>query len=396
MAQQYYFDCLPLRTQPKRLESFTSYLTRLVEMNGIHSIPALQAVCFPDQSLNVVRNLRDYPLPEMRSLESIATCSRADLLATTFYHLGRKFGRSMLPRSLPAFLSYSLAESLRYCPVCIADRGYYSLTWRFPLLQGCHEHSCNFLDRCTHCNHPIPFIGTSLRMGVCSNCKGDLRRCEPQQMNGEEKAIAEATFRELDFVLSPQTWEMDAAAIHIGPYYAFLRQEKHLTMEAVSDYLKRDIRAVISVELAPVEIGGTSFQSYSGYARLLGRTLSDIFNSTLSGAADGSARRQRSVLNESELIEKMKIAAEMLWSRRELVTKNALSRIAGISLHRLFKYPSTKAYFEQLVRENKRVEGKALLRSRKVFEDVQRAIVYLEEIGELATTRRVGNLVGVD
>jgi hypothetical protein len=124
MDQQYYFDSLPLRIKPKRLESFTSYLTRLAKLNGIHSIPALQTVCFPDQSLNVVRNLRDYPLSEMRRLETVATCSEADLLATTFYHLGKKFGHSMLPRSLPAFLSSSLAENLRYCPVCIADQGY--------------------------------------------------------------------------------------------------------------------------------------------------------------------------------------------------------------------------------------------------------------------------------
>ena len=88
-VKQYYFDSLPLRFRAERLESFTSYLTRLAEMNGLRSIPALQAVCFPDQSLNVVRNLRDYPLSAMRRLETVATCSEADLLATTW---GRNSG----------------------------------------------------------------------------------------------------------------------------------------------------------------------------------------------------------------------------------------------------------------------------------------------------------------
>ena len=396
MIKQYYFDCLPLRIKPEQLESFTSYLTRLAEMNGIHSIPALQALYFPAQSLNVVRNLRDYPLPEMRSLETIATCPEADLLATTLYHLGKKFGRSMLPRSFPAFLSDSLAANLRYCPLCIADQGYYSLAWRFPLLQGCHKHSCKFLESCTNCNQPIPFIGPSLRIGICSTCKSDIRRSIPQPMNGEEDSIAEATFRELDFLLSPQSWEADDPPIHIGAYFTYLRQKKHLTMEAVSEYLKKDIRAVIRVELAPVEIGGTTFQSYLDYARLLDITLANIFNYVLSGTDDMLMRSQRHMPSESELIEKMKIAAEILRSRREPVTKTTITRVAEITSYQLYKYPSSKAYFEQLVRDNRDVGRKVLIRNQKVFEDVQRAIAYLEEMGEPATTRRVGKLVGVD
>ncbi len=214
-------------------------------------------------------------------------------------------------------------------------------------------------------------------------------------MNGEENAISAATFRELNFLLSSQAWETDASSIHIEAYFASLRQKEHLTLKAVANYLKKDIRAVMFVELALVEIGGTSFQSYSDYARLLGITLSDIFIDILSGAAP-KLRGQGSMLSESELIEKIKIAAEVLRSRGEFVTKAGLSRIAEITSYRLFKYPSAKAYFEQLVRENKSVEGKALLRARNVFEDVKRAIAYLEEIGEPPTTRHVGNLVGVD
>jgi hypothetical protein len=396
MNQQYYFDSLPLRKQPKQLESFTSYLTRLAEMNGIHTISGLQTVSFPDQSREVVRNLKDYPLPEMRRLETIATCSEDDLLGTTFYHLGKKFGRSLLPRSLPAFLSDSLAGNLRFCPVCIADQGYYSLAWRFPLLQGCHKHSCIFVDSCTYCDQSVPFIGPSLRIGICSNCKSDLRRCVPQKMNGEESDIAEETFRELDFLLSSQTWENDASSIHIGAYFTSLRQKEHLTMEAIAKYLKKDIRAVMSVEHALVEIGGTSFQSYSDYARLLDIKLSDIFNNVLSGAADRMSSGQRDMLSEGELIEKIKSAAVVLWSRGEYVTKAALSSIAEIPLYQLFKYSSTKACFEQLVRHNKSEVRKALIPSRKVFEDVQRAIAYLEEIGEPPTTQRVRKLVGVD
>jgi hypothetical protein len=189
-----------------------------------------------------------------------------------------------------------------------------------------------------------------------------LRRCVPQPMNGGEIAAAEATFRELDYLLASQTWETDAPVIRIGPYFASLRQKKHLTMEAVANYLKKDIRAVSFVELALVEGGGTSFQSSTDYARLLGFTLSDIFNDVVSGVADNTMRRQRSMLSEGELLEKIKVAAEILRSRGEFVTKAAIGRIADISSHQLCKYASTKACFEQLARENKSIEGRALLR----------------------------------
>jgi len=365
-------------------------------MNGIHSISALQAVCLPAQSLHVVQNLRDYPLPEMGGLETVATCSRANLLAATFYHLGKKFGRSLQPRSIPAFLSYSLAENLRYCPVCIADQGYYSLAWRFPLLQGCHIHSCKLLDECVSCNRPIPLIGSLLGIGICPNCKSDLRGYSPQPLSEEDRSIAAETFRELEFLLSPQPWEANDLPVHIGSYFAYLRREKNVSREAVSEYLKKDVRAVIRVEFAPVEIGGTTFQSYSDYARLLDTTLENIFSCVLSGNIDHMLRSHRPTPSESELIERMKIAAEILRSRREVATKKAISRIAEVSPYQLFRYSSTKAYYKRLIRENRSIEGKAILRSRRVFEDVRRAIAYLEETGEPPTTRRVGKLVGVD
>ncbi len=396
MITQRYFDVLPLRDQPKPLESFTSYLTRLAELNGIHSITALAATCFPDQTLNVVRNLRDYPLPEMENLETVATCSEADLLATTFYHLGKKFKRSILSRSLSAFLAGSLAEYLRYCPVCIADQGYYSLAWRFPLLQGCHKHSCKLLDACAYCHQPIPILRLLSPIGVCPHCKSDLRRCLSQPLSREESSLAHETFRELEFLLTPQTWETNDIVSDIGSYYAYLRQEKRLTMEAVCDSLKKNVRCLVAVELAPVEIGGTSFQTYLDYARHLDVTLHDIFNHVLSGAVSSMIRRQKHLPDESELIEKMRVAAEILRTRGESITQTAISRVAKISPYHLFRYHSTKVNFEQLTGKSRVVGRTAHLRASRVFEDVQKALKYLEEIGEPATTRRVGKLVGVD
>ena len=37
----YFFDTLPVHPQPEQLESFTSYLTRLAEANGIQLVSQL-------------------------------------------------------------------------------------------------------------------------------------------------------------------------------------------------------------------------------------------------------------------------------------------------------------------------------------------------------------------
>src|SRR5258708_8329253 len=112
--QQYYFDTLPLHPQPKRLESLTSYLTRLAEINGITSILALAAICSLDKSAkgNAVRLMKDYPPLSFGSIEEVAVCPRTKLLQTTFFHIGKKFERSPLPYPLSGVLSTHLAYSL--------------------------------------------------------------------------------------------------------------------------------------------------------------------------------------------------------------------------------------------------------------------------------------------
>src|SRR5438034_6678777 len=201
-AIPYYFDVLPLHPQPEPLESLTSYLTRLAEINEMHSVKALATLCFPDQTLNVVRGLRDYPLSSFDTLQKRTVCSEASLLKTTFYHLGEKFGRTSHLHQLPAFLSDSVAGYLRYCPACLADQPYYSLTWRFPILQGCYKHVCHLLNECKHCNRPIPIFASSLKIGICPSCKKDIRTCPPEPLTEDELLTVHTYFQDLVFLLT--------------------------------------------------------------------------------------------------------------------------------------------------------------------------------------------------
>src|ERR1700737_4236645 len=93
-SSSYYFDTLPLHPQPKKLESFISYLTRLCEANCISSMWQLGSIAFPGQSMAIVRNFKDYPLPSFEHLQILGRCSQQQLSQTTFYHLGKKFDRA--------------------------------------------------------------------------------------------------------------------------------------------------------------------------------------------------------------------------------------------------------------------------------------------------------------
>src|SRR2546425_6504953 len=121
----YYFDTLPLHPRPRPLESFTSYLTRIAEANGISPLSGLKAF-FGDYSH--ISSFADYPPRSFGMLPMLVTHSEDELFETTFYHAGKKFGRVCQPRSLASFFSGLIASSLRFCPLCLQEDLYYRLT----------------------------------------------------------------------------------------------------------------------------------------------------------------------------------------------------------------------------------------------------------------------------
>jgi hypothetical protein len=170
----YYFDTLPLHPPPQLLESFTSYLLRVAESNVIHSVDELVALCFPDQNRRITREVGDYPPLSLKALSAATVTTVPTLLATTFYHLVAKFGRSTHPQAASRFLGGSLAGYLRYCPACLVEHTYYTLPWRFLALSGCVEHRCLLHDACGWCGKSIPLTLAPLKISICPYCWGDL------------------------------------------------------------------------------------------------------------------------------------------------------------------------------------------------------------------------------
>src|SRR6266568_2955068 len=196
-----YFEVLSVHPPPEPLESFTSYLTRLAEMNGIRSMTGLAAVSSFESrpSGNALRNLKDYPPPSFGTLELITGSLEASLLQTTFYHLVKKFGRSTDNSLFSGFLFKSLGNSLRFCSACLNEHSYYSLPWRFLRLQGCYKHACKLFERCPYCEREIPFIALPLKIGICPACKGDLRLCTSGALTEEEHRESFIYSQEVEF-----------------------------------------------------------------------------------------------------------------------------------------------------------------------------------------------------
>ena len=147
----------------------------------------------------------------------------------TFFHLVRHFGCAMNPNSCHNFLAGSLAPSLRYCPICLAEHApaSYSLLWRFLVLPGCIEHGVRFLDQCGHCRSPLPLLRCLPQLTRCPTCQGELRACEPSRLSDDDVEPTDRYTNDLKMLLtpSPRPLEKEQAKL-IGRRFQLLRQRR--------------------------------------------------------------------------------------------------------------------------------------------------------------------------
>jgi transcriptional regulator with XRE-family HTH domain len=347
-ALHYYFETLPVHPHPERLESFTSYLTRLAEANGLRSLEALASTCFFDQYVRTMRWQKDNPPVSFGQLPIAANCLPSELLATTFFHLGKKFERPGLPQSLSHFLSGAIARFLRYCPQCIAETPYYRLTWRFLLLSGCVRHNNMLLNACGHCDHSIPIFTSPFKIGICPNCRGDLKLCRAACLTTGEHNTAVTYAQELEFLLSPQPWEAYTHTKRMGAYFADLRQKKHLTVAEVAGLIGTTRHGVEAVEYGNIGASSSPFERYIRYAQFLGVSMQEVFEATMLRNNRLKGPRVRNLpLSEEEMVERLEQAIQRLNDRGVLVTQRALSKESGIARNRFVSYPRVKILLKE-------------------------------------------------
>ena len=402
----YHFDVLPAHPQPERLESFTGYLTRLAEANGIRSVYGLSMVCFPDQHPAVTRKLADYTPPSFGALPTVAARSVPALQATTFFHLGKKFGRSPGAGALSRFLDDSLAQHLRYCPLCLAEHSYRSLTWRFLALPGCAQHGCRLLDRCEHCGQSMPLFVAPLRLGACPLCGGDLRTCHTESLDETERSVASSCFRELEFLLAPHPCETaENAAGDIGQRLAHWRRALHLDRRDVAHRMGEPSTAlIIAIEQRWAHRMHLTLQDYIRYVDCLGVRLQAAFDFPLPPKkterldpthCEQSGQRPTYV-RESEWVDKVNKAIQHLEELGKPMSQRAISREAGLSRLALIRYPRVRAILDQFARRRSPESAqRTRLREDDLIRQAHEAIKNLEEQGRPVTQRAISSVVGL-
>jgi hypothetical protein len=396
---QYYFDTLPLHPPPEKWESFTSYLTRLAEMNNDQIIPLLAQTCLSGRSFSAIQYLKDFPADDLWNLRALLNSEESALKVTTFFHLGKKFGRPYKTETIRPFLSSSVASSLRYCPACLQEHAYYSLLWRFLPLQGCIKHFCCFLNKCGHCGQTIPIFTPQCRVGTCPTCKGNLSTCDPLPLRAEEFNEACIWTRDLEFLLSPQVWEdkSDILAQYIGASFASQREKRGFTIHdaARKTRLAADLMAKVEFEYA--DAYAASFDMYAKCAKCLQITFRTIFGDLLTQLSKGELEHVpgRSLSSET-IIEKITGSAQTLTGSGKHITHKAILQNAHLTYSELAQDPSVKRRFREIshgARSNQKQQQ--IINDNKIRTEINNVIEMLTRLGETITHKKVCNIVGL-
>jgi transcriptional regulator with XRE-family HTH domain len=385
---QYAFDVLPIHPPPHPLESFTSYLTRLAQENGIQHFSDIAYRLFPGLDPLSVRGLTDYPPSSWGNLAREAACTENTLLATTFYHLARKFGRTPSSRPLAPFFSGAIAPSLRYCPQCLVEQPYYRLCWRLSLLTGCPDHGCSLLDRCGGCGRPLGLLNSNLQIGICPHCSTDLRTCVAPALDSPTWLQMKDIRLDLKYLLLPQAWETGTSGAAIAAGHEFARLRRHLAQSTAEVSRQAGITqaGVRSVERGCALSPGAILLRYFRYAHYLGIPLRHIFENGLEHFA--SVEQEEHLTYEQQLEARLQRAVRRLQSSAHPINDQTLREWTGLSLQTLHKHPTTRAILERLETEAYHQRETLLL------QQVETAIQSLLSAGQPAMRQDIYRLVG--
>ena len=402
-----YFDILPIRPPPKRLETISSYMIRLAQANGIKSLRGLLVLLSLERHIHVYDAgvFADFPPVSFSTLPVAAACSEARLLEMTFYHLIKKFNRPLDPRFVSRFLASSIARRLRYCPLCLIEFGYYSLCWRFSVLTGCIYHSCHLLDKCGHCGQLLPVTTTPPKLGICPQCNGDLRSCPTTLLTAVAQRNVAERHQELEFLLSPHPCDLegDKTLQHLGQQLAYLRKSRRESKLDIAQVIGEPLYRLAAIEQGDsLRTGGVTFQSIVKYAQHFETTLSSLVdvggnaeNVTLWSEGKSNLTPLSIVtIGENELLAKVRDAVESIKLRGKPVTKMAVARILKIHPRTLCRFDSIKAFLEQAI--ERPVRHSSPCAEEELLSRVKVAVDYLKLEGSPISQQAVAGVASVD
>ncbi len=376
-AGGYHFDVLPLHPRPAPLESLTGYLGRLAALNGLAAVGRLSALCFPAQNPRIAGRLADYPPLDLGPLAAATAAPEAVLRATTFAHLGEKFGRAGHPQGLARLLAGAVAADLRWCPACLAARPYHRLPWRLLPLAGCPGHGLRLLDRCGHCGARVPLLAAP-GPGICPACGGDLGACAATPLDAAEARVAARRLRDLAFLLRPAPVGPPPAAYprRIGGALAATRRAAGLTAAGAGALAALPETRINDLEQGSVARHGAPLSAYVRYADALGLSLHACCRVAEAGpggtaASDVRAARPRPPTaptpprDEAAMVGAARAAAADLEARGLPATQAAVAAALGIARRTLRDYPRVVALLAEQARRRRLAATSAVARAAR-------------------------------
>jgi len=377
---------LPLHPQPQPLESFTSYIMRLAEANGLKSINELATLAGTRWSR--VHTSPDYPCPPYEGLARITGCTETRLGRMTFLPLAQYFGCPLHPRPLRRFFQSSLAPTLRYCPRCLAEQSspYYSLIWRFQAVQGCPSHHCALLDQCGHCSSLLPHVTSFPRLIWCPICRGDLRTCRADSLSSALVQSTRIHTSDLEMLFSSPPWKQEGTPMaEIAKRFASQRHQRHLSMTEVAHLMGINERVILEIEYGNPNREAT-LSDYMQYADTLSSSLKEIFAAHLS----------QEYPSEKTVLEQVKATIQDLKAREEPILSKTIRMLIGISARELQQYP----YVKTLLKRQKLERGRQTIqlnpqREEDLLKQVKQAIQQLESLGIPVSQERICAIVGM-
>jgi TniQ len=380
---------LPLHPRPQPLESMTSYIIRLVEANGLQSINEL-GVLAGRMTFSNLKSL-DYPATAYPGLAQITGHPEERWFDMTFFHLIQRFGCAMNRSSFHKFLVGSLAPSLRYCPICLAEHApaYYSLLWRFLVLPGCIEHGVRFLDQCGHCQSPLPLLRYLPQLIRCPTCQGDLRTCKPFRLSDDDVEPTDRRTNDLKMLLTPSPRPLvKEQAKLIGRRFQLLRQRQDLWVPEVASLMSRDTSIIQDIDYVR-RFRQASLNDYMQYADVLGSSLREIFD-------EQSLEDLVEPFSEEKLLDQVETAIRQLQTRGKPILLGSVGDLVGMTVRCLKRYPRVKKLLSRCETERRQeIFQVDPQREEELVKQVEQTLKQLEARGEPIILQHVCDLVGL-
>jgi hypothetical protein len=267
---EYYFEVLPFHPKPKPGESFTSYLSRLAELNHLTTYYDIS------QLINCSYKTRKREIEENITMKEGDFCVKAHLgigefQSLSFFNLQQRFGRTTTPQAISSFLRDSVSTSIKYCPYCLREDNYYRLSWRFNEISSCVHHECSLVEACSSCGKPIPIFSQPFKIGFCPNCGNDLRISNPNQADVNSIARSKELEVFVNFLTKknefPNKKPYRNLADVFGDLFIESRSSRFISRAEAARTIGIKESTLLNAELGCS--GRTNFSSYINISRLL-------------------------------------------------------------------------------------------------------------------------------